>query len=339
MSAGFFEKPQVKQSPSKTYVAVGSDPFRALTVALFDYYKSVSRVSEVTLKLILEQFYAQNPQFKSAEGLRTVQQSMMTLIQDNPRRTEVLEKMALVLRQIVAEEILAHPLNYRKLFEDLPAATPVDFLLDSECILPREVFATAAAKALGIRLTLIVTMHGKELPAREVYGADAHGSVSCEVEMQAQEDRYFPAVKDPNSYAYVSQLGPAKPFSEKGSVPNATIADIKKHIAGNNSLILKAYHQMRHRIETMFAAGDITKQRLVELYVHFLPAKEVSNVISIARLEHLHEKPVTTNLELSTSEYLASELIDALASSLSIGQINPDAFFDSLEESTAPTLG
>lgn len=330
-ATSFFGKPQVKQGVEKRYVNTGLGQFHALTIALFDYFKAGHRVSEASLKIILERFYSVNPKLISTDLYRTVQQRMQMLINNNPKRTEVIESVAYLLRQIAVDEILANPLNYRAAFLDMTPETPTNVLRQHTSILPATVFAAACAKALRITLTLIRTEHNKELGAQEIHDFNPAGKANFNVIIQVQGDNYFPQVHDKT--IYLPTFAKVSSSSEPDAI--TTMEPILKKIEADNQRILHAYQQMRKRLFTMLAAGELSKDYLLDLYIQLLPQTNQLNMNRtefFAQLEQLDKNPVNPEPALGTEEGFIRQLVDTLSGLMSIDQINANKFFNSSEE-------
>ncbi len=175
--AGFFgnrihvyHEPRPREESS--FINVGNEQFHAVAVALIDSLQSTSqRGHDATLKKILERFYQHFPKYVSAQPYLTLSERMGMLL-NSSRKSELVECMAYVLRQLAVDELYTHPLMYREVFDGLSADTPKSYLRDPEVRLPASAL-NALAQVLGITITLSFKELGKELRKRDVYDGEA----------------------------------------------------------------------------------------------------------------------------------------------------------------------
>ncbi|MGL5741600.1 MAG: transposase [Legionella sp.] len=176
LTSGFFTNKTLshqgaKPSDEYTFIDVGSDQFHAAAVALIDALQSsAQRGNEVVLKKILERFYQHFPKYISNQPYLTLPERMGILL-NSSRKSELVECMAYVLRQLAVDELYTHPLKYREIFDGLSAETPKSYLRDPQVELPASAL-NALAHALGMDITLSFKELGKELRKREVYVGD-----------------------------------------------------------------------------------------------------------------------------------------------------------------------
>ncbi|KTD01754.1 hypothetical protein [Fluoribacter gormanii] len=176
MSGFFSNRAYVHHEPRPraeyNFISVGNEQFHAVAVALIDSLQSISqRGNDATLKKILERFYLHFPKYISNQPYLTLSERMGMLL-NTSRKSELVECMAYVLRQLAVDEIYTHPLMYREVFDGLSADTPKSYLRDPEVELPSSALK-ALAQVLGISITLSFKELGKELRKRDVYDGEA----------------------------------------------------------------------------------------------------------------------------------------------------------------------
>ncbi len=173
LSSGFFSNKTYGYKPREEYsfINVGNEQFHAAAVALIDSLYSAQRGNDAVLKKILERFYHYFPRYVASQPFLTLPERMGILL-NNTRKTELVECMAYVLRQLTVDEIYIHPLKYREVFNGLSAETPKNYLRDPKVKLPPSAL-NALAHALGITVTLSFKEPGKELRKRDVYDGEA----------------------------------------------------------------------------------------------------------------------------------------------------------------------
>ena len=331
---------QVKeQVPEYTFIPVGGEQFHALSVALIDGFKSFPHANEAFLKKVLERFFAYYPKFIPTQQYLTPADRMGLLV-NSSRKSEIVECMAYVLRQLVVDEIYANPLNYRQAFDGLSSQTPKDYLRQMNTVLPANCLS-ALAKALGIKLSLSFTEHGKELRDRKIYNYSLANSPEFKMVIQIQDADYFPGVKNKADFAYVGQLAvsPLKP-SDAVSHQTGTVAEILELIATDNKRLLVSYDQRRKTLMSMVAAGELTKEPLIILYIEFLPKNHASlNSTShfFSGLEHVKRKPVVAD-PVGSGSQLIELLAKTLAGWMSVGEANAEKLFERIDNGSSSTL-
>ncbi|STY21491.1 Uncharacterised protein [Legionella steigerwaltii] len=175
--AGFFNnRAYVHHEPRPRaeyrFINVGTEQFHAVAVAMIDSLQSTSqRGNDAILKKILERFYLHFPKYINNQPYLTLPERMGMLL-NSSRKSELVECMAYVLRQLTVDELYTHPLMYRDVFDGLSADTPKSYLRDPTVKLPSSALK-ALAQTLGISVTLSFKEIGKELRKREVYDGEA----------------------------------------------------------------------------------------------------------------------------------------------------------------------
>ncbi len=322
-----------KQSiPEHTHATVGGQQFRAVAVAFIDHFKNASRVHDASLKRILERFYACFPKFISHQAYLTPSERMGILI-NSARKSEVVDCLAYVLHQITIDEVYAHPLKYREVFDGLDAETPKDFLRQQGSELPASALR-ALAQALGITIILSFTERGKELRLRETYSSTSPQPLKAELDLQLNDGNYFPRVKNEADYAYVGQLAIKSPEPVTNTEQNTgTISEYVTQIAEDNKQLLRTYNQWRQNFLNMVKIGELSTASLITLYIKFLPT--TPSIIPDAKLFFTKladpEGKIVLAKDLNKSRYVNEELAATLAEWISIEQVNPDNLLDYIE--------
>lgn len=335
---GFFTSTpatQSKQVAPLNFINIGGEQFHALAVALIDDLKNTSRTNEVLLKKVLERFFAYYPKFKQQQAYLTPVERMGMLL-SGARKSEIVECMAFVLRQIAVDEIYAHPLNYRETFDGLAATTSKEFLRQSTTVLPASVLR-ALTQSLGINITLSFTEHGKELRHRQIY-TDNLNTAKTQLVIQVQGEHYFPGVKNKADFVYVGQLAinppePAENIHDK----TGTIADIVALIAADNKRLLQSYVQWRQNLLTMVEGKELTTSKLMDLYIEFLP--ETTGVLAdttafFSKLTQSEKSPVIVEPIKGSLKQVNELLASSLAGWISTSKVEVDQLFDRAEVDT-----
>lgn len=334
LAGGFFSNKAhqaLKQHEEYSFINIGNEQFHAVAVALIDSLQNTPRGNDAALKKILERFCQYFPKYVSNQPYLTLPERMGMLLSSS-RKSELVDCMAYVLRQIEVDELLTHPLQYREVFSGLSPDTEKSYLRDPKTKLPNSAL-NALAQVLGISITLSFKEPGKELRMREVYvGGEQTIPAKPSLILQVQGDQYFPCVKHKVDFAYVGQLAISapKPVEKDDIAQEETLADIVNLIAEDNKRLLQSYDQWRQTISTMVAANELNCEQLMELYISFLPLNSASS-LSLSALEQSERKPVIAGFPVAQEKQTIDLLTSALASWISTKQVEPDRLFDQLE--------
>lgn len=340
---GFFYNALAKQENKRvseySCIPVGGEQFHALAVALIDCFKNATRINEASVKKILERLYSYYPKLVSTQPYLTPADRMGLLV-NSSRKSEVVECLAYVLRQLVVDELYANPLNYREAFAGLSCDTLSSYLRQSNTILPVSALR-ALTEVLGMNITLIFTEHGKELRGREIYSSSLTNVPKFEVSIQVQGNEYFPLVKNKADFVYVGQLAitPLKPIDNVIN-QTSTIAEVLELIKSDNKHIKHAYDQTRKSLMSMVDTGELTKEKLITYYIEFLPQNymaHISTTAFFAGLEQLDKYPVVVPNSKDSKHQVAKLLVDALAGWISTKQLDADQLFDRIDSKSVRT--
>ena len=337
---GFFTRtPATQNNPRATALSFinvgGKKPFHALAVAFIDAVKRAPRVNDATLKTVLERFFAYYPKFKSPQPYLTPAEHMEFLI-NGPRKSEIVECKAFVLRQLAIDEIYANPLNYKEVFDGLNPITSRGYLRDPSILMPVSVLR-ALTQSLAITLTLSHVEHGKELRMKETYTNSSVSTPKLELALQVQGEHCFPGVKNKADFAYVGQLAINPPQPVENEAEKAgTIADMVALIAEDNKRLLQSYLQWRKNLLTMIDDNKLTTANLVDSYIKFLPEKNnmgFSLAAFFSKLTQSTAMPVATDVPVNSNKQMNGLLVGSLASWISMDIIDADHLFEHLEHS------
>lgn len=323
-----------KQTTSgHTFLKAGGQQFNALAIAFIDHFKSANRVSESSIKKILEHFYAYFPKFISQQAYLTPMERMGILI-NSARKSEVVSCLAYVLHQITIDEVYANPLRYREAFDGLDAGTSKAVLRQSGTVVPVSVLM-ALSQALDLTIVLSFTERGKELPRREIYSANTTQSLKTELVLQVNNNKYYPRVRNEADYAYVGQLAIKAPEPVVNMEHNGdTVAELIGQISEDNKQLLRTYNQWRQNFLNMVQIEELSTESLMTLYIKFLP--ETSSIIPDAKsfFSKLSdsEGKLTPVKHMDKSKYVNEELAGTLAEWISTRQVNPDNLLDYIEK-------
>ncbi|BCA97123.1 hypothetical protein TUM19329_34840 [Legionella antarctica] len=335
---GFFTRTPANQNstqvtPELSFINVGGEAFHALAVSLIDSLRNAPRVDDTTLKVLLDRFFDYYPKFKAQLPDLTPAERMGMLI-NGPRKSEKVECMAFVLRQLAVDEIYAHPLNYREAFDGLNAMTSKGYLRKPTTLLSHCVFG-ALAQSLGITITLSFTEHGKEIRKRDVFTDGSVRASQLDLVLQVQGEHYFPGVENKVDFAYVGQLAisPPEPVVD-GNESTGTIAPMVTLIDADNKRMVQSFLQWRENFLTMLKGKELTTAKMIDFYIEFLPA--MRGVIDdtnafFSKLTHAAETPVTIESFSGPNKQINELLATSLAGWISTNKIEVDQLFERIE--------
>lgn len=313
-------------------IPIGGEVFHALAVAFLDTWKSISYAQAPAVQIIYKQFQIYFPNYISPyQAPLTKPVERMRMLMNSARRSEVVDCLAYILRQILINEVYAHPLNYREIFDGLDANTSKNYLRQPDTKLANTVLR-ALVIALDVTLVLLFLEPGKELRKRVVYETKTNSSPKMELTLQVQDDNYFPKVKYPSDFAYVGQLATKSHPPAQVHQQTETIAEYLTVINEDNQRLLSLYKQWRHNLLTMTQAGELTRLVLIALFIKFLPS-ETGTITDPEKFFFKLSKESSMPLAFNRSDK-TTMLIMALASWISVGLIDPDTLSDNINPSS-----
>ncbi|CEG59049.1 hypothetical protein [Legionella fallonii] len=332
---GFFTRTPATLS----FIHVGGEPFHAAAVAFIDALKKAPRVNETTLKVVLDRFFAHYPKLKSQQPYLTLAERMDILI-NGPRKSEIVECMAFVLRQLAVDEIYAKPLEYKEVFDGLDSSTPKSYLRDPATPMPVSALR-ALPQVLGITFVLSHVEHGKELRSREIYANSSVDTFKLELVLQVQGEQCFPRVKNKTDFAYVGKLAinPPQPV-ENDSEKNSTIAEILSLINQDNKRLLHSYLQSRQNLLATIDEHKLSNSDIIQVYMEFLPGTYSPHNDSsqfFAKLVDAVTTPAAVEKLGSSSKQINDGLVSSLAGWISMNKIDEEQLFERMEESSSRT--
>ena len=328
---GFFRasaSPDKNQGREYTYITVGGEPFHALAVAFIDNFKSGHRVDELVLRKILDRFFTFFPDYKTNQSyLSPIERTSLLL--NTSRKSELVECMAYVFRQLTVEELYTHPLDYKEAFVGLNNNTLKAYLRQPTTVLPGESLSAAFAKALNVTVSLSFKEQGKELRMRHIYANDTLAASRFILDLQVQGTHYFPRVKHKADFTYVGQLAITAPVPVE-PVSTGTMEDILDLIARDNDSLVQSFEQYRKALLSMVADGELNKDLLMAHYVRFMPNETSKETALFSRQAQVQEKQVIGEPE-GGEQQVIDLLVDSLAGWVSTRQVQADELFDALE--------
>lgn len=329
---GFF-KSTAKQETGKSFIDVGGNPFHALTVAWMDSYKNTARTNDASAKILVANIQKYYPQLISPQPYLTAAERL-GMVLNSSRKSELVTCLSYVFQQIAVDEIYANPLSYREVFINLDPQTPKNYLRLPKMALPVRAL-TALVDALGFTLTLLVAEHDKTLRKKERYTKDGLNASKFELVLQVLGNYVYPQVKNKDEFAFVGKLTQKQiepVLSEQHG--EETIASTVLLISEDNKRILSAYEQTRKILLTMVAAGEVSREQLIALFIEFSPKSNTaftSSASFFAELEQRNKKLDSRMNENQPGEQETYLLASTLAGWISTASIDAEKVFARLD--------
>lgn len=330
-NAGFF-KPSVpseksKQSKNKI-VFVGGDLFHAAAVGLLDALKRNSMLGSDTVKKLLGAIYQHFPKHIDNQAYLTPFERLSRLL-TYPRKSELVECVAYVLRQLTLNEIKRDFLNidYRPLFAQLKEESLHD-CREPQVLLPACVFA-ALAKVLEVDVSLSIEESEKDLAKKQSYSHPvASTGIHKKITLHLKDlgGKYGVAVNDPAYFAHVGQLAVPLPEPEKKlqAFNKQTLGQEITEIKKADERLVAQHEQCFNALKAMLVAGEFKKKN---------PFLEQSSWLA-ERSDHARyvDKLVSQRVGANTPLIPQLELLlaGALASMVAVNQLSEQELFDTL---------
>lgn len=331
--SGFFSaatgNQEKKEGAHPCFIFVGGEAFHAVAVGFIDHFKRSTRVHEASLGLVLERFFAYHPELIDPQAYLTASERMNILLLHS-RQSDVVEGMALALRQIAVDTIYASPLLYKDVFKDLTPDTAISYLRQTTTKLPASALR-ALTDALGMKITLSFVAQGQELRRREVYTNKSVNGLKFEIIIQVQGDQFFPQVVDKADFAFASQF---RQRSARVACQNETLAQLFAQISLSDKALMVSYEHSRKTLMSLVDAGELNKERLISLYIEFLPSNsECPSTPSpvFDNLAQVNRQPLAPDGTAGLDKEVTILLVDALARWVCTQQIAEERLFDRIE--------
>lgn len=327
-NSGFFgapEKDSNKQAKNHLFINVGGEQFLAVAVALIDYLQNNPKSDALTLKKILGSLYQYFPNYIVKEPYLTPADHIKTLL-NTSRKSELIESIAYILRQLTVDELYTNPLNlrYRSVFEGLITTTPKTYLRSTQTQLPATAL-NALEHALNIPITLLYKDSEKELGLRE----GALNNTGAALTIQVIGKNYYPRVKHKTNFSHIGQVAltikPAQiPVEQEGFM-----ADILDALTQDNQRLLDLYEHLRNTLLSMHTADELRYEQLVNIYIALLPY-QTNNASFLLQLEKAIY-PMTARALGSSEQGITKLLANTLASWVVSGAIKQEQLFEQIE--------
>jgi hypothetical protein len=316
------KKPPIKSS----VIDVGGDPFRALAVAFIDNLNRGTRLSDDSLQKILDSLGTYFPDYKVNQAHLTPMKQMSLLVSSSPK-AEMVDCFTYVMRQLTVDVLLANPTEYPESFYGLSATLSKDHLRQQDTPVACSALAALAAM-LHVHLILSFKETDKNLRKCQVYSGIGVNTPYFEVNLQVQDNRYFPRVQNKNDFAFIVQQAIKAP-QPSVRVCDESLAEVLESINAKDASLWSNYERYRKILMNALADNELTEHDLMNLYVNFLP--EESSAPRFAHIERMKKQIIVGDTAESIEKHASILLVRSIAQGLTMGHIPVDELFDQLE--------
>jgi hypothetical protein len=159
-----------------------------------------------------------------------------------------------------------------------------------------------------------------------------------DLKIQIQDNKYYPAVTNAEKFAYVGKVAAPPPTPvENTNEQGQTLSSIIKMIAEHKKHRTQSHDQWCNTILRIAAAGELTREQLMALYIKFLPV-QLKNAISVTDLTQSRQNSAIAGAPQEQEKYTIDRLADSIAAWIATGQVEPDDVFDQLEKENQSTM-
>lgn len=300
------------------FVSVGGELFHAVSVALIDHLKSGHRLFSPSLNKIQDAFSRYFPDYKL---------NLIHLAPNSPCRSELVERMAYVLRQLAVDEVFEQATEYRELFKGLSPNTPQDYLRGPSTPLHFSVLG-ALAKVLGIQFQLsFIEEKGDLRYVQRIHGLRGD---AFEISLEIQGNDYSPNVVHQQNFKFVGHITlnaiPCEKETRAGTVQTALDA-----IEHDNRILFERYAHYHTILYNLVRDGDLTRARLIQCYIDFIPTEYSTYGIYSAQFFTDKTQGLAGDVIESSEEHDIRLLIHNLAGWMATEQLDSGHFFDRID--------
>lgn len=339
MQQNFFNKVPIatRQALERSYIDVGGDQFRALAVTFIDAMNNSTFEPETSLKKIVDKIYSIYPQYSSitTSAFLTSSERFKMLV-NNLRKSEMLDCLSDVFRQIAKDELCSFPLKYKEIFMGLDRNNSKKDLHFSNSSL----FGSVVSQALGIHLILSYVGNNKDLAKREIYSCNDKMGPLLKVSLQVKGAIYFPQVTSIRDYYFLVKASklikrPSENSDDLKDKDSETLGETISLVENDTQRLIRIYTQWCQNLLTMIQLNELQIEDLRDLYIEFLPVENgfIDPQSFFENALDVTSKPVESK-DAGEFEQLCAE---ALAGWISMELVNVEQFSDRLEQLSTPS--
>ncbi|MGQ3889568.1 OTU domain-containing protein [Legionella sp. CNM-1927-20] len=348
---------------------VADSAFRAVAAALIDNVLNDRRITanKPLLDKILER-YSKYFNLPEGAGLLTPTERLLQLI-NRPDRPEKMAKFvaefAYTLRQIAMDQLLKDPERYMLTFLEENKDSSIRDMRDPNTTNGKTLIA-ALADALSIPIIINPALPRESLHATLDYGPDSKPSFNTPqgVQIRLEGKAYIPYLRNPASFqtTYSSNQIIHPKESVENDPPIETVLD---KIDLKRQDLLASFKAHKRRLEflvqdmSLIHGMEATKDQLIAIYISSV--KDRKQLIESTKYvgtehgsEHFFEviqdnqtqRPMTSSSSVVSNpnvvnydSHVIQELINTLAREMTIGRLDENLVYESLDQPTSHKHG
>lgn len=317
---GFFNSQALipNKGKSPAFVFVGGTIFHAVSVALIDHLKSGRRLASPSLNKIQAAFSRYFPDYKL---------HLIHLTPNSPCKSELVERMAYVLRQLALDEVLDKATQYRELFKGLSPNTPQSHLRTPSTPLHFSVLgALAQVFDIGFELSLIEEKND----LRQMIKISAPLGAAFEISLEVQGNGYSPKVAHPHDFKYVGHIALNPVPCEKES-STQTLRAALDAIEHDNCILFERYGHYVTILSNMVRDADLTREQLIQCYIDSIPTEHSTHGMDRAVFFSDKTQALADDAMECSADHDTRLIIHHLAGWMATGQLDSGHFFDRLD--------
>lgn len=342
MARRFFPQ-QVVTPTSRTTVNVGGNGdcgFRSIAAGLVDNFFTHPHLNKTLLNHILQRHFIYYPVHRPNLSEEETPHQLMSRLLKKVTMSELIQTMAYTLRQLAVDEMVKNPVQYPGAFvQNHEHTSPAEMRQPQTWIDESSISALANALNLPIRVRLISS--GKELssPPLTYHSQSRHATMNPPVVISLERGHYQPSLLNPrifqsNVYDSKVQMSPVQTVVTDSDMP-----EILKKIAEAEARTVAAFESTRDCLTAMVTAGELTKSRLLEVYIKGIVSSDyLQGRMKQVDKEHqadffsraIADHPSHT-ITSKHDDAIVAELVHAIARAISIGHMCAEEVFTQID--------
>lgn len=329
-----------RQSTPPTFVDVGGHGdcgFRAVAAGIIDNYLTNPSMDPGLFHGILARLLT----FYSGDALKVSEHDTIKVVLRQVPLADLISMMAYTLRQLAVDEMEQKPALYRGAFVAQDEGTSPSNMRQAHVYIDESAIA-ALSNALSLRIRVQV---GEGLFSSLDYQSTRVKPDSLPVTIQLKNSHYRPLVQSVATFRAVSssvKVIRKAPMNEKAH--HLTMDAILANIEKEDQRMLRSFEDHKTILNDLFAEGKLRKADLLAIYIEAIPHSDyLEGYAGAVRLEtgtdaffHAIQSAQTQDLQpieplASSDDYIAAQLVHAIARAISIGHLSSDAISNKMD--------
>jgi len=269
------------------------------------------------------------------------------------QRAQFIVNLAVVLRHMAVDEMLAHPEHYRGAFIRENEGTSPQMMRKPETWIDESAIA-ALSNTLNLPIQVNAVEQNKELPHKYVYHPASKQDNKTQpdrVVIQLASGHYQPLVKRPEAFQISGMNTMSISIDGSKIVHNdPPMEEILATIDAYDQMMVEKFENYHNELTSLCIDNKLDKSQLLSIYIegmkgsdylqgfsryHDLHRAHFETVVNAARNGDTVNTPTETQ-----EEYVVKCLIHAISRAMTIGHLDENVIFNVLEDKqSAPVFG